>query len=228
VFLGIALFLTLVVLWLYFHHIPSWYEPVQYLDADLQEIRAQTGQWVDDIGDQLVQGKRFEVTLQQGQVNAFLAALPKLWPDVEQSWPTSLRQPALAFQNGQIRIGALITRNRWQAVISTFIAIDVSQDLQQITVRLDQVNGGSLVIPAGLVENYFNRILKRLHTASSPHRSYSNNPWQQALQQVDDAGELFTGVAVHNRFVWPNGKRRFRIVSIRAQMGRLIIAVEPL
>ena len=48
------------------------------------------------------------------------------------------------------------------------------------------------------------------------------------LREVESVEDLFDGVGIRNRFVWPNGERRFRIDSVIVDDGVLRLRLEPL
>ncbi len=224
--LGIGL-IALGTLWLVFQHKPDWYRPVTVDETVLQQARRDSAATVDTISKQIVEGRTFEVTLRDHTVNEWLAALPHQWPDARRSIPPEISDIALSFDAGKIRLGALCVRGGWRTIVSVGLTLGVSPDGSEASIALADAHGGSLPVPRAVLEDVLQRVLQ--HARSNPS-SADDDPGElgSILRSVRSVDELFEGVKVENRFVWPNGARPFRIDAITARAGELRLRLEPL
>ena len=71
-------------------------------------------------------------------------------------------------------------------------------------------------------------MIEHARSSGKHHDADATSPWDAAAKSVRSVDQLFAGVNTRNRFVWPNGKRPFRISSIRAIGGELRIRLQPL
>jgi len=217
---------ALIGTWLAFQHKPAWYQPVRLDEAGYQLARRDAVATADSISDQIVQGKAFEVLLTDRSVNEWLAALPRVSPEAKRAMPPELHDPAVRFTDERIRVGAHYEKSGWQAIVSVDLALRVSPDGINLTIALAGVRGGSLPVPRAIVERLLGPLLERAR------RRHNNNdadsPWGTTLDDLQSTDQLFNGVTIRNRFVWPNGKRPFRIKSIRITDGQLRCRLEPL
>jgi len=214
--------------WLAFQHKPAWYQPVRLDEQGYQLARREAVATADSISDQLVQGKEFELVLTDRSVNEWLAALPRIWPEARQSMPDELRDPAVRFAEDRIRFAAHFDKNGWQAIVSVDLFVRVSDDGTSVTIALAGARGGSLPVPRAVIERLLRPLIEHTRSSGKNHDADATTPWDAAVKSVRSADQLFTGVSSRNRFVWPNGKRPFRIVSIRTANGELRIRLQPL
>ncbi|MBI3836042.1 MAG: hypothetical protein HY287_17075 [Planctomycetes bacterium] len=144
----------LLFLFLAFQHKPGWYKParIDRNDADsLQAIRREATNRLDEFGRKLVEGRRFEITISDAAINNLLAVLPDVWPDAAERIPREIIEPAVAFENGEARVGAILDSRSWQFVAGARCAISVSSDSSVLLLTLDGVSGGSLPIPRSII-----------------------------------------------------------------------------
>ena len=217
-----------VGLWLAFQHKPAWYRPVRLDEQVYQRARYETVATADSISVQLVQGKEFELVLTDRSVNGWLAALPRLWPETKQTLPDELREPAVRFAEDRIRFAAHFVKNDWQAIVSIDLFVRVSDNGTGVTVALAGTRGGSLPVPRTIIERLLRPLIDTARSNRKNNDADATSPWDAAVKSVRSADQLFSGVMTRNRFVWPNGKRPFRIASIRATNGELRIGLQPL
>jgi hypothetical protein len=219
---------TFVGLWLAFQHKPAWYQPVRMDEQGYHFARRDAVATADSISDQLVQGKEFELVLTDRSVNEWLAALPRIWPEAKQTLPPELRDPAVRFAEDRIRFAAHFDKNGWQAIVSVDLFVRVSDDGTSVTVALAGARGGSLPVPRTIIERLLRPLIEHARSSGKNHDADATSPWDAAVKSVRSVDQFFTGVTSRNRFVWPNGKRPFRIASIRASNGELRIRLQPL
>lgn len=191
-------------------HKPGWYVPVTLTEAQLREERLQAMRVVDDVGDRLVAGAPFEITLSQDQVNKWLTGLEQIWPDAARQIPTQVIEPVVAFEPGLIRSGARIESDGWRAIASCGYQFEVSNDKLRVTARMSSAHCGAMPIPDFLIS--------RLLQSEAP---------PTALRSTDPAA-WFSRLEWENRFVWPNGRRPFRIDDVALEKGQVRLKIRPL
>lgn len=223
-------FVLCVVLWLVFQHKPGWYRPGVATEATIHLAQAETAALADLIGDNLVRGVPFDVTLVDHRVNGWLACLHRIVPGDHYELPPELTEPALRFDDGMVRVGAHFSDNGWRVILNAAFRVQLSDGGRSIRISLDQVRGGSLTAPRWLLERLLERYGPRATSGSESARTGRAEPglFDSLSMKVQSVDDLFDGVTIRNRFVWPNGKRPFRVDSIRMDAGSTRIRIEPL
>lgn len=230
-------------LWLALHHKPDWYKPRTLDEEGVHQARSETVAMADYVSDRMVEGKPFDVVLRDRSINGWLAALPAIWPDAREVLPPEIHHPAVRFDDGCIRIGTHYVSRRWQAIVSVTLTTAVSRDGTAIEIALVGARGGSLPVPVVLLERILEPMLRDMRAAraeecrmsisdcrleeirpTGPHSALDNR--QSTIDIAVE--ELFDGIRVKNRFVWFNGRRPFRIDSIRIEPGELRLRIDPL
>ena len=181
-----------------FQRKPDWYQPV-VLDAAQQRVARQNAtRRADTFGDLLVKREPFEVVLTEEELTRWLCATPSLWP---RSDGAELREPAVHIGEDLIRLGVLVDRNGWRAVLSAGLECRLTPDGRDVTLRLTEISAGSLPIPRALMA-----WAQRTKSGDVSHSDEGGSSDAESLlldiQSVDD---LRSGVSRPNWFVWPNG-----------------------
>ncbi len=220
---GLALALGAVTAFLVIEHRPSWYAPAALDESGIQSSRRDATNSVDRFGDELVQGSPFEWTLEDQAINSWLTAMPYIWPEAARAIPPEWRDPAVRFEPGFVRVAVLFDSRGWRAILSVAISVSVLDDGRSIEVRLREARCGSMPIPRWLLEMLVDSRLDQATGAMKKTLTGSSS-----AQQIQSIGELFEGVRVRNRFVWPNGRRSFRLNAIHPEVRHLTLQVEPL
>jgi hypothetical protein len=200
---------ALLVLWLTFQHVPAWYQPVQLDAEESRDARADATGMGDWISGKMVDREPFEVVLHDWSITRWLAALPVLWPEFEESVPAGLSEGAVKFDDGRILAGAHYEHQGWRLIINLAITTEIVDGGDHLMLKLETVRGGSLPVPKAVIRELLVPLVAR----------------SRRIQSVDD---LFDGVKIDNRFTWPNGDRLFRIDSIHIEDGDLRIGIVPL
>jgi len=208
--------------WFVLQHKPGWYAPASLDEAGRQRARHEATERADEFGDRLVRKDVFEVVLLEEQVNEWLSVMPPLW---ETQKGVEVRDPAVHFEDGVVRFGALVDRSGWRVILSMGIAAALSPQHDEIELRLVDTYGGSFPIPK-LALSWASRIRPNPSNGSSGEDSSSDSldSLYQDIQSVDD---LLGGVRRRNRFVWPNGERSFSIESLSIEPGRVRLLIRP-
>lgn len=218
---------SLTVLWLTFQHKPGWYRPVVLDKQGSREAKADAITTADRVGDRMVEGLPFEVTLSDRSVNGWLAALPHAWPDAGRALPSELSNPAVRFDDHELRVGAHCALNGWQAIISLKLAIGLTDEGRNLTIALTGAYGGSLPVPRAVLERALEPLVSTLQTDCNVPDT-SADPLSAALCGIQSVDNLYNGISIRNRFVWLNGDRPFRIESLTVGEGELRLRIEPL
>jgi len=223
--LGVVV-LAAVVTFLSLQYIPRWYAPPSLTADDLPRIRATLPAAFEEFSRRLVAGKTFDFTLVADTINEWIAARTTIWPDARDALPTNLREPVVVFDNGLATVGATVINGTLRAIVSSGVSVTVAGDTIELRLANTAVGGLSLS-PAWLtsvVDLPVDDELEHLVQNAS-----------DTVQFIDDATpnrsivqRLANGIRVQNRFLWPNGKRWFRIRDIRLATGRLTLTVQPL
>jgi len=219
--------IALIALWLAFQYKPGWYRPIVLDDAGIQRAERQAVAVADDVGDQMVEGRPFRVVLQDRSVNEWLAALPHVWPDARDALPPELTEPVVRFEDGCIKVGAHYAAGGWRTIVNMGLTLGVSADGTTVEIALNGARGGSLPIPRSVLDRVFAQ-LSRSPPVGQDKPRHAADVLASALREIESLDDLFEGVRIDNRFVWPNGDRPFRIESIEIDNGQLRLRIEPL
>lgn len=192
---------VVIALWLVMHHKPGWYHPAELDATGMQRARRQALSTADSISDQMVKRDPFDVVLSDESVTQWIAALGSIWPEAEAWVPPEITDIAVVFDDGVLRIAGRYS-GAWQAIVSAHLTLGVTEDGSRLWVQLVRAYGGSLPLPSSMIE----RLLM--------------NP------QADLSNRVRT--EIENRFVWFNGRRPYRILSIQIAQGELRLRIEPL
>ena len=219
--------IIIVAFWLTFQHIPGWYQPLRLDEPGIQRARVSTTNLADFVGDQLVQGRAFDVVLADHLVNEWLAAFPHLWPEARQILGSDTTAAAVHFSEGSIRVGAHQIWGDFQAIVSLGLSLSVANDGRIVEVKLTGVRGGSLPLPKTILKPICLELLERIR-ASKPKADHPADRFASVFRSFESVDKLFDGVELHNRFIWPNGERPFRIDAVTVGTGELRVRIEPL
>jgi len=221
--LGISVLTSLLavgVIWLTFQHRPGWYRPAAADEPTIERAQTESAALADETSRQIVERNGFEIRLTDRMINEWLAAMPVLWPEAREWMPPGVRDPAVGFDNGEMRVGVFVEREGWRVIANASVAANVAPDLSTINLTLRGVRGGSLPLPQGVVESVWQRMVASVRDGRIEGLDSALTP---------ESGETTAHeLAIRNRFVWPNGERPFRITHFAAEDGVLTIGVEPL
>jgi hypothetical protein len=219
-----------LTLWLALEHRPGWYVPTVLDEQGVQAARRDASNAVDRFGDQLVHRQPFEVVLRDDALNAWFTALPSIWPDAARAVPRELHDPALRFESGLLRIGALYEVNGWRAIVSGAVAAALADEGATIELRLVESCCGSVPMPPSLIARVANPHLQAAAISDGRPSLAPETPGDamSSIREVRSVEQLYRGIRIRNRFVWPNGKRLFRIDQITIDADELRLRIEPI
>ena len=220
-----ALIVLLVAVWLTFQHKPSWYRPARIAESELQSVRDSLTDANLEFSSGLASGQPFDFSLDAKRVNQWIAAREHIYPEAEPWVPSWVRDPVVAFEGGKLILAGVVEFEGWKAVASAHVAVELADE--SIRIRLAGVRGGSLPIPLSSGDEAIGAL------ASQSARSGDALP--EALRLLTDemrtrapSEVLREGTSVANRFEYPDGKRRFRILKCQFNDGTMTLRIEPL
>jgi hypothetical protein len=216
--------LVLVIGWLMFQHIPGWYRPPE-IDLGGESVRRIRDDWlgtVDVLSGTIVSvDETFEHRFEQDQINAWLAIREAVWPLSREWLPPQVTQPFVAIDEDGIRLAVTYREGGIQSVVSARLKIDTTPD--GIRVRLDEIAGGSLGVPA----KWLGERLAAPDRGGWP--AGERVEWQIGGPPLPPLSQLTEGVVFPN--TWTNeqiGYRPFRILNVRCEPGALVVTLQPL
>jgi hypothetical protein len=183
---------------------PAWYRPAAIDYARLEADKRDATNLLDRIGDALNAGRPIDLEISQDQANRWLTARRELPQGAELDLGPA-ENPFLLFdESGQVRIAATVRRGAWATVASIGVRFEVSSE--GLMVRPEAARAGVIPAPQSMLKDALAVAMKN---------GGAN------FQEEDGA------VRIPNDFVWPNGKRAFRIASIAVEGGALKLRLEP-
>jgi len=208
--------------WFVVQHKPGWYAPARLDETGRQRARREATARADDFGDRLVRKKVFEVVLLEEQVNEWLSVMPPLWATEE---GVEVRDPAVHFEDGVIRFGALVDQNGWRVVLNAGIGLALSEEGGEVELRLLDTYGGSFPIPRTALSWASRR--RSEESDGQPFGDPNFDGWDSFYRDIQSVDDLLGGVRRRNRFVWPNGERSFSIERLWIEPGRVRLLIRP-
>lgn len=202
---------------------PSWYHPASMDDDLVQRAKIESAKLAEFIGTHLVAGEAFDAVVTQASINEIAAALPVLSPETAGRVPREITQFAAAFDAGRLRVGVLADHGGWRAIIGVEVAVEVGVSADDILVSLRDVRIGAVEVPRWLLRRIFD---ERLRAAAE--RSARGGDAVMLGSRADSVEALLAGVRIPNRFVWPNGRRPFRVERITMEHGEARVRIQPL
>ncbi len=185
---------------------PAWYQPLSIDYQRLEDDKRAQHRLENTISAALNDRRPVVIELDEAQVNRWIAARDELWPtEVPSIEPFSHPQVVLESRN-RIRLAAQVEHAGTQVVLSAMFHVDLQPDA--VVVTWDSVQAGTLPTPRVLLEKAARKVA-----------GYADLP----DQAVADGR-----ITLPNEWLWPNGKRPFRITGFTITSGKLRVQLEPL
>jgi len=218
---AMATLVSVIAMWSVVEHKPAWYAPARLDDGARRAARRSAAARADAFGDLLVRREPFDFVLTEEEVNGWLASAPEWWPRAKEAdW----RDPVVRFEPGTARLGALVERGGWRAIVSVAVGVRLASGGSDVELRLEEAYGGSLPIPLAVLGWAAARHGLSDSGRDSDRQGASVTSLVHVLESVD---ELLSGVRRPNWFVWPNGDRAFSIEELTLEEGRLKLRIRP-
>jgi len=185
---------------------PEWYQPLSVNYQALEDDKRAQHRLENTISAALNADEPIEVTLSQDQLNRWIAARRELWPGETPSIEPFSRPQVVLQKNNRVCLAAQVDYSGVQSVLSAVFQVALKDD--HLIVTWDSVHAGALPAPRELLEKAALKAARRLDFPT---------------QSVSDGR-----VKWPNEWIWPNGKRRFRITELALAFGEIHVRLEPL
>lgn len=184
---------------------PTWYQPLSIDYERLEDDKRAQHRLENNISAALNDNRPVEFTLDQAQVNRWIAARDELWPtEVPSIAPFS--RPLVVFEDGnRVRLAARVEHLGLRVVLSAVFHVELRAD--ELAVTWGSVRAGTLPMAGKLLEQAARKLAERLNLPD---------------HAVGDGR-----ITLPNEGRWPNGKRPFRITGLTITGGELHVRLEP-
>jgi hypothetical protein len=185
---------------------PAWYQPASIDYTRLKVDKQDLVNLLDRIGAALNRGEPIELELSEEQVNRWITARAEIWPDSEPKALEALRHPQIILADGnRLRAGATVRWAGLEPVVSCTCRFVLNEEW--LTIRCDSLSVGMLPVPRGWLAERAGKLADSLDSS--------------------ECTVINGGFAFPNEWVWPNGKRRFRIQRMEISTGYATLRLEP-
>lgn len=200
--------------WVLFQRVPPWYQPAPVPAADLQAVKDDLARFEIGLSERMNGDRPFSFAIAQEQLNRWLAARERMWPPARAWIPPMMDDPFVVFEPGRVLLAGTVTVGGVRTVLNARAEIRI--DNAQLFLRVFGVKGGSLPVPDALVREHLRELDAR-------HRRTTAGP-----AMLPSAEDVIVGWRIPAEFVWPNGKRRFRVRDVRIERGTMTFELQPL
>jgi len=217
--MAVAAILGLVALlgaWLTVQYMPGWYAPARVAPQNVQETKDNLTAAFTDFSEKVNRDEPFRFALSQEQVNRWLAVREEFGPQARELFPTWLSDPVIIMRQDRLGLAGTVSHKGFRSVVSLWWRI--APGPERVRVQLTGVRAGGLPIPhkAGIA-----LVGRFLPPADGRRRD-------DPPSLVERVEQLLAGKQVENRFLWENGKREFRLVSLELTNGALRLTAQAL
>jgi hypothetical protein len=184
---------------------PAWYRPASVDHARLRADKWDLAALLDKIGAALNTGRPVTFELHADQVQRWIVARGEIWPEtIVDLGP--IRDTVVVFEEGGFRVGAEVAGGSLRAVLSLNGRVEV--DGSRLRLTYGSVRLGAVPVP----RSWVNGVIARIRPPAS------------ADLRVGQDG----AIGLRNEWVWPNGRRRYRIAGVAVSEGVARVTLEPL
>ncbi|HZN33495.1 MAG TPA: hypothetical protein VFB80_06730 [Pirellulaceae bacterium] len=147
-------------------HVPVFYERALAVQPEAQKAAGQKfEQEALSLHNQVRQPGRWEARFTQDEINGWLAAdLPVKFP---QALPKGASDPRMALSAGQVQLAVRYERGATKTVVSLSGQVQLTQEPNELAVRIDGVRAGALPLP---LAEFRDEIAERAAKAGVPIR----------------------------------------------------------
>jgi hypothetical protein len=203
-----AIVLIAVSSWLAVARVPSWYRPPHVGAAQYQDVRDDLETAFNQLNLAMQGRQPFEYIVSEDRLNRWIAAREQIWPGLRQYVPRELQWPVVTFRQEGIVVAGVVEIGSVRSVLSVVLSVRAEPD--RMVLKLGRCRLGAVPVPHWMVR----RFLEAMSRSATP-----DSPGQPR--------DLLKELVLENRFDWPNGARRFRILAVDVQPGRLVTTIHP-
>lgn len=182
---------------------PAEYQPASMDAGRLREDKAALAELQDTISAGLNAGRDVRVRVTEAQLNRWLAGWSEIWPEAPWSG-RAVRHPQVSFRDGSVRVSFTVAEAALTAVVTCGVSLEVSS--ADLVVRCTEARLGIVPIPPSWIAPLVARL---------PLTERAGSKW--------DDGRLVWP----NEWIWPNGRRRYRISSCHVAPGQVELVFQP-
>lgn len=201
--------------WLLFQHVPAWFKPTHVAPQHRQLVKNSVTRAFNEFSEKVNQDEPFEFRLTAKEVNRWLAVRDEFGPDAREMFPPWLSEPMVIMRDGRFGFAGIVNWDDIRSVISLWFTIEVTGD--KLNLRLAEVYGGSLPIPASAVLGQLRGWI-----------SHAGGDKAAAARQLHDIEQLLEGKTVENRLFWRNGERDYRLLDIQLVDGEIRLKAQAI
>lgn len=211
-----ALLLALMVVgWLAFRHIPSWYVPAYVPIEDEQAARDGLGAAVTALSHGMGQGSRFDFIVRQDELNRWLVARDRIWPESKRWVPDQIEDPMVVFGQGEVIVAGAWMGPGPRTVVNVRLRVEMFGGTLRAVV--ENVRGGSLPIPLWLIKGELTRLER------------DRDGRQRALlPDGTSIVEAVEGAPLPREISWSQPRGKFRIEALQVVPGALHVSLQPI
>ncbi len=215
---AIALGVTIVLLlvgWLSYRHIPSWYRPAYVPIEEEQAARDELGAAFTGLSRGMGQGEPFDYTVRQDELNRWLVARERIWPASKRWIPEAIDDPVVVFRQDEVIVAGTWCGPGPRTVVSIHLRVEMDGD--RLRAVVESVRGGSLPIPLGPIKQQLARL--------EQDRSGRDRPLLPNGTSIVDAIE---GAPLPRDLPWSQPRGEFRIEALKVVPGELRVRLRPI
>lgn len=201
--------------WLAFQNIPSWYKPARVAPQHRQIVKNSVTDAFNDFSERVNQDRPFEFRLVEKDVNRWLAVREEFGPDAREMFPPWLSEPMVIMRAGRVGFAGIVDWQSVRSVISLWFEVEVAGD--EIRLRLTNVSGGSLPIPASTVLGQLRGWIERADGAKAG-----------TARRLREIEQFLVGKAIANRLYWRNGERDYRVLELKLLDGEITLTAQAI
>lgn len=168
---------------------PGWYRPASVDFSRLDADRDALVRIADEISRAFNTGRWYEFSLSGEQLNRWIAARTRLWPDESRLHVRGLEEPYAEVREGRLRLAA--RAHALGADVVVWADFDVSVKGEELRLHCLQAGIGAMRVPGRWIVGLV--------------RPFAADLAGRGAELIEDS------VRFANEFTWRNGERRFRI-----------------
>lgn len=190
-------------------YVPGWYRPEAVTADEQQVLTDELTKLAETLHNGMQHPQPFVFRLTQRQANRLIAGRALIDPQLAEALPEQLADPAVAWRDGRLYVGAVVQYRGMKLLASVGLAVSVDEHF----VHVNDLNAriGAWPAPLSRIEAY----LQDRGAGSSPLSD----------EVIED---LVSERRVANRFSYPNSDYDFRIENIVAANGELAVTIVPI
>ncbi|MBM99988.1 MAG: hypothetical protein CMJ77_12750 [Planctomycetaceae bacterium] len=173
--------------------VPEFYTAALELERDVaSKAGDELEQQVEELHQELEQGSRWEIVVTAKQINGWLAAdLDQRFPGL---LPPEVKQPRVAFQDGETRVACRLETPNVTTVLSMALEPYLTETPNELAVRIDHVRAGRVPVP---LKELLNQVSEVAMEVEVPLHWAQEDGDPVAIVQIPQSHEqLSTGVII--------------------------------